>query len=83
MTELPRALLLDLDGTLVHSEGIHTEGLARFCAGRGLVLTEHERLFVIGHAWQEIHAELRLADRLGVSLAEVVPLVADRRGAPV
>lgn len=72
MTGLPHALLLDLDGTLVHSEAIHTEGLARFCAGRGLELTEHERLFVIGHAWQEIYAELRLGDRLGVSLAEVV-----------
>lgn len=71
-TGLPHALLLDLDGTLVHSEGIHIEGLVRFCAARGLELTEHERLFVIGHAWQEIHAELRLADRLGVSLEEVI-----------
>lgn len=72
MTVLPHALLLDLDGTLVHSEGIHTEGLVRYCAGRGLELTERERLFVIGHAWQEIYAELRLGDRLGVSLADVV-----------
>lgn len=72
MLGLPRALLLDLDGTLIHSEAIHTEGLARFCAARGLVLTEHERLFVIGHAWQEIYAELRLEARLGVSLAEVI-----------
>ncbi|HEY8377096.1 MAG TPA: HAD family phosphatase [Nannocystis sp.] len=72
MPSLPQALLLDLDGTLVHSETIHAEGLARFCAARGLELTEHERLFVIGHAWQEIYAELRLADRLGISLAEVI-----------
>ena len=72
MIGLPRALLLDLDGTLVHSEAIHTEGLVRFCAARGLELTEHERLFVIGHAWQEIYAELRLESRLGVSLAEVI-----------
>lgn len=72
MIGLPHALLLDLDGTLIHSEAIHTEGLARFCAARGLVLTEHERLFVIGHAWQEIYAELRLDARLGVSLPEVI-----------
>lgn len=72
MRRPPRALLLDLDGTLINSEAIHTEGLARFCAARGVVLTEHERLFVIGHAWQEIYAELRLHDRLGVSLVEVV-----------
>lgn len=67
-----RALLLDLDGTLVHSESIHTEGLVRFCAGRGVHLDDHERLFVIGHAWQEIYAELRLRERLGVGLAEVI-----------
>jgi beta-phosphoglucomutase-like phosphatase (HAD superfamily) len=72
MNRPPRALLLDLDGTLIDSEAIHTEGLARFCAARGLELTAHERLFVIGHAWQEIHAELRLRERLGVSLAEVI-----------
>lgn len=72
MPGLPHALLLDLDGTLVHSEAIHTEGLVRFCAARGLELSEHERLFVIGHAWQEIYAELRLDARLGVSLAEVI-----------
>lgn len=72
MNELPRALLLDLDGTLVHSEAIHAEGLARFCAARGLALTEAERSFVIGHAWQEIYAELELGARLGLSLAEVL-----------
>lgn len=72
MQGLPDALLLDLDGTLVHSEAIHTEGLARFCAARGLVLTEHERLFVIGHAWQEIYAELRLDERLGETLTAVI-----------
>ncbi|MDC0674969.1 HAD family hydrolase [Nannocystis radixulma] len=72
MIGLPQALLLDLDGTLIRSEHIHTEGLVRFCAGRGLELTEAERLFVIGHAWQEIYAELRLEARLGVTLAEVL-----------
>ncbi|MDC0723273.1 HAD family hydrolase [Nannocystis bainbridge] len=72
MIGLPHALLLDLDGTLVRSEHIHTEGLVRFCAGRGLVLSESERLFVIGHAWQEIYAELRLEARLGTTLAEVL-----------
>lgn len=72
MNRLPRALLLDLDGTLIDSEAIHTEGLVRFCAARGVALTLHERLFVIGHAWQEIYAELRLHERLGVSLDEVI-----------
>lgn len=72
MKRRPRALLLDLDNTLIDSEAIHTEGLARFCAARGVALTDHERLFVIGHAWQEIYVELRLHERIGASLAEVI-----------
>ena len=72
MNGSPDALLLDLDGTLIDSEALHTEGLVRFCAARGLALTERERLFVIGHAWQEIYAELRLGPRIGASMAEVI-----------
>ena len=74
-TRLPSALLLDLDGTLIDSEAIHAEGIARFLAGRGIDLDEGERAFVIGHAWQEIFAHLRVAERLGIDL------VALQRGA--
>ncbi len=65
---LPHAVLLDLDGTLVDSESFHAEAIARYMATRGVVLTEDERAFVIGHAWQEIHAELRVLERLGDDL---------------
>lgn len=65
---LPSALLLDLDGTLIDSEAIHAEGIARFLAEYGIALDERERAFVIGHAWQEIHAHLRVAERLGLDL---------------
>jgi beta-phosphoglucomutase-like phosphatase (HAD superfamily) len=66
---LPDAVLLDLDGTLVDSESFHAESIARYMAGRGVTLDERERAFVIGHAWQEIHAELRVFERLGDDLA--------------
>ncbi|NJK32752.1 MAG: hypothetical protein HC927_10270, partial [Deltaproteobacteria bacterium] len=66
---LPHAVLLDLDGTLVDSESFHAEAIARYMATRGIELTPHERAFVIGHAWQEIHAELRVLERLGEDLA--------------
>jgi beta-phosphoglucomutase-like phosphatase (HAD superfamily) len=66
---LPAAVLLDLDGTLVDSESVHAEAIARYMATRGVELDERERAFVIGHAWQEIYAELRVAERLGDELA--------------
>ncbi len=65
---LPHAVLLDLDGTLVDSESFHAESIARYMASRGVTLDERERAFVIGHAWQEIHAELRVLERLGADL---------------
>jgi HAD superfamily hydrolase (TIGR01509 family) len=76
MLELPQALLLDLDGTLVHSEALHAEGLVRFCASRGVRLSEDERVFGIGRAWPEIHAELRLEARTGANLAETLAGIA-------
>jgi beta-phosphoglucomutase-like phosphatase (HAD superfamily) len=66
---LPAAVLLDLDGTLVDSESVHAEAIARYMQSRGVALDERERSFVIGHAWQEIYAELRVAERLGDDLA--------------
>lgn len=66
---LPHAVLLDLDGTLVDSESFHAESIARYMAGRGVRLDERERAFVIGHAWQDIHSELRVHERLGDDLA--------------
>lgn len=72
MSGLPRALLLDLDGTLVDSEMVHVAGLRRLCADRGVVLTQTEGLYVIGHGWREIFRELDLGARLGLDLAAVI-----------
>jgi len=67
-TGLPAAIILDLDGTLIDAEPVHAEGIARVFADRGIVLSEEERSFVIGHAWQEIYATLRTDERLGIDL---------------
>lgn len=72
MSAPPSALLLDLDGTLIDSEMVHAAGLARFCRDRGVVLTQAEALFVIGHGWHEIYSELRLGERLGVDVHAVI-----------
>jgi beta-phosphoglucomutase-like phosphatase (HAD superfamily) len=65
---LPAAVLLDMDGTLVDSEAVYAEAIARYMASRGVVLDERERSFVIGHAWQDIYTELRVAERVGIDL---------------
>lgn len=66
--DLPAALLLDLDGTLIDAEPIHAEGIARLFQAHGIDLDARERAFVIGHAWQEIHAFVRAEERLGLDL---------------
>ncbi|KIG14927.1 putative hydrolase [Enhygromyxa salina] len=65
---LPAAVLLDMDGTLVDSESVYAEAIARYMASRGVELDSRERSFVIGHAWQDIYTELRVAERVGVDL---------------
>jgi beta-phosphoglucomutase-like phosphatase (HAD superfamily) len=68
----PRALLLDLDGTLIDSEMVHAAGLVRLCRDRGVELTQDEALYVIGHGWREIYGHLRLGERIGLDLAAVI-----------
>jgi beta-phosphoglucomutase-like phosphatase (HAD superfamily) len=65
---LPAAVLLDMDGTLVDSESVYAEAIARYMASRGVELDERERSFVIGHAWQDIYTELRVAERISVDI---------------
>lgn len=79
MDALPAAILLDLDGTLVDSEAVHTESIQRALSASGIVLNEHERRFVIGHAWQEIYAELRVGERTGMDLPALQKAAVDAK----
>jgi beta-phosphoglucomutase-like phosphatase (HAD superfamily) len=65
---LPQAVFFDMDGTLVDSEAVYAEAITRYMDSRGVELDERERNFVIGHAWQDIYTELRVAERVGVDL---------------
>lgn len=78
----PRAVLFDLDGTLVDSEREIMEILTAELAARGRPLSEQERHFVIGHGWSEIYEFLRAHGPLPLSqqeLEEVVYLVRQDR----
>lgn len=68
----PAALLLDLDGTLVDSEPLNAAAVEDFCRERGAPLAAGESEFVVGHGWREIYRVLRLEERLGLPLEQVI-----------
>jgi HAD superfamily hydrolase (TIGR01509 family) len=56
-----RAILFDLDGTLVDTERESAEAMARALAGHGVVVDQSDRDYIIGRSWVAIHE--RLAER--------------------
>jgi len=61
-----RAVLWDMDGTLVDSEPLHDEALVGVLADLGITAPDEFHSLVIGRAAEEIHAYC--VERLGVTL---------------
>ena len=77
---IPAAILFDLDGTLVDSERDNVESVVLACRRFGAELSEEDRLFVVGHSWNEIHSRLAGAYRMAVSMDELIArAVAEKR----
>ena len=74
-----RALLFDLDGTLVDSERQCAESIARALESKGRRMTQAERDFVIGHGWNEIHANLVEGAALPMTRDELIVQAARER----
>ncbi len=74
-----RAVLFDLDGTLVDSERQNAESVARVLTRRGRPLTDEERAFVIGHGWAEIHHHLVSHGGVDLPLEELMRMAAHER----
>lgn len=56
---MPRAVLFDLDGTLVDSERTYSEALARALrAACGVEITQADRDYCVGRSWVAIHERL-------------------------
>ncbi len=66
----PAAVLFDFDGTLIDREPLIERAVVAVCHSAGLEPPAGS--VVIGRAWQDIHADLAVADRLGWSVADLV-----------
>lgn len=77
-----RAVLFDLDGTLVDSERESALAMARVLErDHGLTVSQEDRDFVVGHSWNEIYARLQTVHGawLRWSMGELVDRTTDER----
>src|SRR5262245_37447081 len=76
-----RAVFFDLDGTLADTERQNAEAIARVLGRQGRPLTDDERLFVVGHGWNEIYHHLVMRGGVTLGYEELMHLAAlDRIG---
>src|SRR5438105_1525595 len=67
----PRAVLFDLDGTLVDSERDAAEALDRVLRRHGRPISQAERAYVIGHGWPDIYQYLLRQAPVALALEEL------------
>ena len=63
-----RAVLFDLDGTLVDTERENVESVVLAARRWKVDLDDEMRSFIVGHSWNEIHARIRREYHLDVDM---------------
>jgi HAD superfamily hydrolase (TIGR01509 family) len=77
----PQAFLFDLDGTIVDSERDNVESVVLAVRKLGVELDAEERLFIVGHSWNEIHARIAGRHGLQVSMDDLIASAVDEKRA--
>jgi HAD superfamily hydrolase (TIGR01509 family) len=75
----PQAFLFDLDGTIVESERDNVESVVLAVRKLGAELDEEERRFVVGHSWNEIHAQISARHHLDISMDALIASAVDEK----
>jgi HAD superfamily hydrolase (TIGR01509 family) len=76
-----RAVLFDLDGTLVDTERENVESVALAVRRWQVELGPDMRRFIVGHSWNEIYARLRRENGMTVEMDELIAAAVEEKRA--
>ncbi len=76
-----KAVLFDLDGTLIDSERDNIESVVLAMRRLGKELAQAERDFVIGHSWRDIYDMLVRNHGVAVPMADLINIAVDEKQA--
>lgn len=74
-----RAVLFDLDGTLVDTERENVESVVLAARRWQVELGADMRKFIVGHSWNEIHARIKLETGLQVDMGVLIAAAVEEK----
>jgi HAD superfamily hydrolase (TIGR01509 family) len=77
--QLDRAVLFDLDGTLVDSERENVESVVLAARRWKVELDDDMRKFIVGHSWNEIHARIRREYGLQIPMSVLITAAVEEK----
>ena len=83
MMKSDKAVLFDLDGTLVDSERDNVESVVLAARQYGVELSAEMRFFIVGHSWNEIYARIQEEHALPLSMDALIALAVEEKRALV